>query len=579
MSLEHSLISKDEFEFLLFDWLKVQGLFESEYFGHLDKTAVDAALQSARSIATEYFLPFANEADEQEPHVVDGKGVLPAHMKPAMDAMREGGWFAAARPFKDDGAQLPYSVIQSAYGLIYGANLGTAGYALLTMAAANLLAEWGSDELKSAYLPQMLDGRYLGTMCLSEPDSGSSLANIKTRAVEVEPGNFAISGTKMWITGGEHELSENIVHLVLAKLPDAPAGVKGISLFLVPRYRPDGNANNIKLVGLNHKMGYRGTINTVIEFGDEGESLGYLVGEKHNGLQAMFHMMNEARIGVGYSAAVLAYAGYKVSHQYANERVQGTHPGTTDPTEIPIIEHADVRRMLWIQRANADGALALTLYASHLCDLIRVEGEAERAKELETLLGFLTPLCKAWASEAGLEANYWAIQVLGGAGYTRDFPVERYYRDNRLNPIHEGTNTIQAMDLLGRKTLRDQGATFRVASKWLGSLWAKATEEHASLVAKLQEAWNSVGAEAQRAGTIAMTGDLRAALGAATPYMEAVGSVVAGSLLLDQALSGGPERAAVAGYFIEVMLPVQLQKLKDAEVASGYWLKAAPHAT
>ena len=578
MSLEHSLISQSEFEFLLFDWLQIDDLFKTDYFGHLDKTAVEAALQSARAIATEYFLPFATEADEQEPHVSEGKVVLPDHMKPAIDAMREGGWFAAARPFEDDGAQLPYSVIQSAYGLIYGANLGTAGYALLTMAAANLLAEWGSEELKAAYLPQMLDGSFLGTMCLSEPDSGSSLANIKTKAVEVDEGTFAVSGTKMWITGGEHELSENIVHLVLAKLPDAPAGVKGISLFLVPRYRPDGLENNIKLVGLNHKMGYRGTINTVIEFGDEGQSLGYLVGEKHNGLQAMFHMMNEARIGVGYSAAVLAYAGYKVSYQYATERVQGTHPGSVNADEIPIIEHADIRRMLWIQRANADGALALTLYASYLCDLIKVS-EADKASELESLLGFLTPLCKAWASEAGLEANYWAIQVLGGAGYTRDFPVERYYRDNRLNPIHEGTNTIQAMDLLGRKTLRDQGATFSLASKWLSSFWSKAEDRHGALVERLRKAWGQVGKEAQRAGVIAMGGDLRAALAGATPYLEAVGGIVAGTLLLDQALKGGPQRAAVAGYFIEVMLPVQIQKLKDAEVASSYWLEGPPHAT
>jgi len=577
MSLEHSLISQQEFEFLLFDWLQVDSLFESDYFSHLDRTAVEAALQSARSIATEYFLPYAAEADEEEPHIQDGKVVLPAHMKPAINAMREGGWFAAARPFTDHGAQLPYSVIQSAYGLIYGANLGTAGYALLTMAAANLLAEWGSEELKSAYLPQMLDGSYLGTMCLSEPDSGSSLANIKTRAKPSGDGTYSVSGTKMWITGGEHELSENIVHLVLGKLPDAPEGVKGISLFLVPRYRPDGTNNNIKLVGLNHKMGYRGTINTVIQFGDEGESIGYLVGQEHHGLQAMFHMMNEARIGVGYSAAVLAYAGFKVSHQYASERLQGNHPGSRDDREIPIIEHADVRRMLWIQRANADGALALTLYASFLCDKIQV-AEADQAKELEELLGFLTPLCKAWASEAGLEANYWAIQVLGGAGYTRDFPVERYYRDNRLNPIHEGTNTIQAMDLLGRKTLRDQGATFALATRWLEGLWADAPKEHESLVAKLQAGWSEVTKEAQRAGMLAMGGDLRKALAAATPYMEAVGSIVAGSLLLDQARTGKAERGEVAGYFVEAVLPVYLARLSCAEVSSQYWLKGPPQA-
>ena len=579
MSLEHSLISKEEFDFLLFKWLGIESLFETERFGHLDRTSVEAALQSARSIAHEYFLPYATEADEQEPTILNGKVVLPEHMKPAMDAMREGGWFAAARPFSDGGAQLPYSVIQSAYGLIYGANLGTAGYALLTMAAANLLAEWGSEELKKKYLPQMLSGEYLGTMCLSEPDSGSSLANIKTKAEDLGDGTFAVRGTKMWITGGEHELSANIVHLVLAKLPDAPAGVKGISLFLVPRFRP-GNAasNHIKLVGLNHKMGYRGTINTVIEFGDEGQSIGYLVGEKHDGLKAMFHMMNEARIGVGYSAAVLAYAGFKVSYQYATERIQGTHPGSKDIAEVPIIEHADVRRMLWTQRAYADGALALTLYASYLCDLIQVS-EKEQAQELDQLLGFLTPLCKAWASEVGLEANYWAIQVLGGAGYTRDFPVERYYRDNRLNPIHEGTNTIQAMDLLGRKTLRDQGRSFGIASKWLEGLWAQAPDCDKALVELLRSAWLKVGQEAQRAGGIALTGNLKAALSTATPYLEAAGSVIAGSLLLDQAKVGDTQRREVAGYFIEALMPLSLERLKIGARASEYWLEGPPHAS
>ncbi|MEC8051553.1 MAG: acyl-CoA dehydrogenase [Myxococcota bacterium] len=579
MSLEHSLISQDEFDFLLFDWLKIDSLFDTEFFSHLDRTSVVAALQSARSIATEYFLPYAAEADEQEPHIKDGKVVLPAHMKPAIAAMREGGWFAAARPFSDNGAQLPYSVIQSAYGLIYGANLGTAGYALLTMAAANLLAEWGSEDLKSAYLPQMLEGTYLGTMCLSEPDSGSSLANIKTKATERPDGTFAVQGTKMWITGGEHELSENIVHLVLAKLPDAPAGVKGISLFLVPRYRKEsGEDNNIKLVGLNHKMGYRGTINTVIEFGDEGESIGYLVGGKHDGLRAMFHMMNEARIGVGYSAAVLAYAGFRVSYQYATERKQGNHPGSHSDAEIPIVEHADVRRMLWTQRAFADGALALTLYASYLCDKIRVSEQGE-AEELEQLLGFLTPLCKAWASEVGLEANYWAIQVLGGAGYTRDFPVERYYRDNRLNPIHEGTNSIQALDLLGRKTLRDQGRSFGIATRWLHSLWEGAAPENKDLVDKLKDGWAQIGNAAQRAGTIALTGNLKASLSGATFYLEAVGSVVAGSLLLDQAKAGGDERRKVAAYFIEALMPINLARLDVNECASSYWLAGPPHST
>ena len=255
----------------------------------------------------------------------------------------------------------------------------------------------------------------------------------------------------MWISGGEHELAENIVHLVLAKIPGGPPGSKGVSLFVVTRYR-DGAPNGVTLAGLNHKMGYRGTVNCLLDFGGSGECVGELIGEPHQGLRQMFHMMNEARIGVGIGAAAIGCAGYEIALRYARERRQGRLPGQRDPSSpmLPLIAHADVRRMLLKAKSQAQGALALCLYAARLVNEV-ADGDAEAQR----LLDLLTPIVKAWPAEHALQANDLAIQVLGGAGYTRDFPLERMYRDNRLNPIHEGTNGIQAVDLLGRKVLGD----------------------------------------------------------------------------------------------------------------------------
>ncbi len=313
----------------------------------------------------------------------------------------------------------------------------------------------------------MYEGRFFGTMCLSEPHAGSSLGDIRCSAEPIGNGDYRIRGSKMWISGGEHELSENIVHLVLAKLPDAPPGVKGISLFLVPRLRPDGDDghhdNHVVLAGLNHKMGQRGIVNRLLNFGEGGDCIGQLVGEPNRGLAQMFHMMNEARLEVGLGSVAVAYAGYRHSLAYAAQRPQGRHPDQRDPAtgQVMIIEHADVRRMLLRQKSIVEGGLALCLYAARLVDEERTASLNEGRHDAHLLLELLTPVCKAWCSHYGLQANELAIQVLGGYGYTRDYPVERLYRDNRINPIHEGTNGIQSIDLLGRKVALQDGAAMR----------------------------------------------------------------------------------------------------------------------
>jgi alkylation response protein AidB-like acyl-CoA dehydrogenase len=354
-----------------------------------------------------------------------------------------------------------------ASGIFSCANLSLANYAFLTVANANMLRAFGTEDQRRRYLPPMLEGRWFGTMCLSEPQAGSSLADIATKAEPLPDGFYRLKGSKMWISGGDHELADNIVHMVLAKIPGGPPGVKGISLFLAPRCRVEadgslGSWNNIALAGLNHKMGQRGTVNCLLNFSEGGDTLATLIGEPGKGLAYMFHMMNEARLGVGHAAAMCGLGGYLSSLDYAHQRLQGRLPNNKDPSSppVPIIEHADVKRMLLAQKAAVEGAMALTGYCAYLVDLPKIADDDDERERLDALLGVLTPVAKSWPSEHCLEANKLAIQILGGYGYTRDFPVERFYRDNRLNPIHEGALGIQAIDLLGRKVRLDGGRGF-----------------------------------------------------------------------------------------------------------------------
>jgi len=371
-------------------------------------------------------------------------------------------------------------------------------------------------------------------MCLSEPQAGSSLGDIRTRAEPAGDGSYRISGAKMWISGGEHALADNIVHLVLARLPDAPPGVKGISLFIVPKFRVNddgglGKRNDVQLAGVNHKLGQRGIVNTFLKFGERGDCFAELVGRPHQGLAQMFHMMNEARIGVGVGAIMLGQAGYLHSLAYARERRQGRHPDQKDPATapVPIIEHADVRRMLLQQKCYTEGALALAVHAATLVDAQSQEPDAARRREANQLLELLTPVVKAWSADWCLKANDLAIQVLGGYGYTREYPVEQYWRDNRLNPIHEGANGIQALDLLGRKAMMDGGAALKLLLREIAATASEAgavpaLTEHAI---ELSRAASLVARTTGAVGAAMARGELRPALANASRYLTVVGHV------------------------------------------------------
>ena len=525
------LTDRRHLDFTLYELLGVERLTSYPRFAEHSRDTFDAAIDLAHQIAVEKFLPHNRKGDLNEPRMVDGKVELIPEIAEAMDAFNSAGFCAALADYEQGGMQLPFVVTQACDSLFSAANAGTIAYPALARAAANLLAVYGSDDQKRRYMQPIIEGRYYGTMCLSEPQAGSSLSDIKTRAIPQADGSYRIVGAKMWISAGDHELGENIVHLLLAKIDGAPAGVRGISLFIVPRWRVNadgsrGERNDVRLAGLNHKMGQRGSVNTFLKFGENEDCHAELVGKPHHGLGYMFHMMNEERIGVGMGAVQQGSVGYQYSLKYARERRQGRHPDQKDPTTPPVtlIEHADIRRMLLMQKCYIEGAQVLGFYASMLVDHALDSDEALR-RESHQLLELLTPIIKAWGSDYALKANELAIQILGGYGYTRDYPVEQCYRDNRINPIHEGTNGIQALDLLGRKAMMDGGAALKLLLGKVAATCAEAAkiESLQPLAAQLGAAAELAGKTSRIAGQRMAAGEVRQVLANAQHYMTLLG--------------------------------------------------------
>ncbi|WP_416422087.1 acyl-CoA dehydrogenase [Pseudomonas sp. App30] len=543
--MSETLLSARNLAFELYEVLDAESLTQRERFAEHNRETFDAAISTARSIAEKYFAPHNRKADENEPRYEHGAAVLIPEVKPAVDAFLQAGFLNAARAFEDGGMQLPTLLSQACFAHFQAANAGSTSYPFLTMGAANLIESFGSDEQKRRFLQPMIDGRFFGTMALTEPHAGSSLSDIRTRAEPAADGSYRLKGNKIFISGGDHPLSENIVHLVLAKLPDAPPGVKGISLFIVPKFlvNDDGSLgprNDVLLAGLFHKMGWRGTTSTALNFGDNGNCVGYLVGKPHQGLGYMFQMMNEARIGVGMGAVMLGYAGYLYSLDYARERPQGRLPDAKDPTTAPvaIINHADVRRMLLTQKAYVEGAFDLGLYAARLFDDTLTGESDEVRRQAHELLDLLTPIVKSWPSEFCLKANELAIQILGGHGYTREYPVEQYYRDNRLNPIHEGTHGIQSLDLLGRKLAQNGGAGLKQLMRLISQTCERA-QAHDSLSALRQPLETML--TALQGVTLGLLGDLAkgqvtGTLANSALYLKVFGHTVIGWRWLEQAI-------------------------------------------
>ncbi len=550
-------------DFLLYDWLQAESLSQRPRFADHSRDTFDAVMDTCERIAREKYAPFNRTVDTQEPQFDGEKVILPQCTYEAREAYAESGMLSAAQDYEMGGMQLPYTV-EAAANCFFAAASISIGSNMLTSGNANAIMAHGSELQKKVFAANEFNGRWAGTMALSEPQAGSSLSDIATRAEpdgadfesEALGPRYRLKGNKMWISSGDHELTENIVHLVLAKIPGADGktvpGVKGISLFIVPKKLVDaegrltGERNDVALAGLNHKLGWRGTTNTLLNFGEgkypvRGASgaIGYLVGKPGEGLKCMFHMMNEARISIGTAATMLGMAGYHASLEYAQSRPQGRPIGSggkdASKPQSRIIEHADVKRMLLTQKAYCEGALALNLFCARLVDEQHTGSEQEAA-DARLLLEVLTPVAKSWPSEFCLEANSLAIQIHGGYGYTRDFPVEQYWRDNRLNMIHEGTHGIQAMDLLGRKVVMEGGKGLQLLAARINATIQKALQ-HEKLTChanQLARALAEVGATTKAAWA---TGNPQEALANAVPYMQAFGHVVLAWIWLDVALA------------------------------------------
>jgi alkylation response protein AidB-like acyl-CoA dehydrogenase len=569
-------------DFLLHDWLHVESLAERPRFAEHSRETFASVLDTCERIAREKYAPFNRLVDTEEPRIgTDGRVVLPQATHDAWKAYAESGMLAAAQSEEWGGMNLPYTVEAAANAFFAKASVSI-GAGLLTVGNANLLLAHGTERQKQVFARAEFEGRWSGTMCLSEPQAGSSLSDVATRAVpdgadfEADPlgPRYRLTGHKMWISAGEHELTENIAHLVLAKIPGPDGkpvpGTRGISLFVVPKKLVDaqgrltGERNDIALAGLNHKCGWRGTTNTLLNFGEKGGAIGYLVGQPGQGLRCMFHMMNEARIGIGMAATMLGMAGYEAALAYARQRPQGrpitgARKDAAQP-QVPIIEHADVKRMLLAQKAYAEGSLALQLYCARLVDE-QHSGDEAPARDAALLLEVLTPIAKSWPSEWCLEGNSLAIQVHGGYGYTRDFPVEQYWRDQRLNMIHEGTHGIQALDLLGRKVTMDGGAGLKLLAARIGATIERAghVDGFAAHANALAAALQSLGAATKAAWA---TGVPEEALANATPYLQAFGHVVLAWVWLDVGLTcagidddAAQGRRAAMRYFFHYELP------------------------
>ena len=452
--------------FLLYKVFDVASLTRYDTYKEYDGKILDMVLKAAMELAEGLLWPNFQEMDKNPPELVEDQIKVHPSVKQFLKECGEGGWIGTGIPFEWGGQQLPQMITQACTFIFAAANYSASAYPGLTSGAARLILNFGKEEMKRTYLPKMLSGKWQGTMALTESEAGSSLSDITTIAEPTESDYYKIKGQKIFISAGDHSAVENVVHLMLAKIKGAPAGVKGISLFVVPKKRADDKGqlvpNDVVTSGMFHKLGYRGCPIAQLSIGDNDDCRGYLVGEPNRGLVHMFQMMNEARIEVGVGATAIASAAYYAALEYSKKRLQGRKLSTKDPTlpPVPIIEHPDVKRMLLFQRSVTEGSLSLLVQCAKFADLASVLTGEEKEKN-ELLLDLLTPVAKSYPAEMGLLSISAGLQCLGGSGYCDDYPLEQYYRDARIHPIHEGTTGIHGLDLLGRKVIMSNGKAYK----------------------------------------------------------------------------------------------------------------------
>ena len=559
--MKSTTIDVKNLEFLLYDVFDVEQLIESDYFSHHNKTMFNMILKESVTLAKKLYAPSFEEMDRQSPELIDGSVKVHGDVKKIMKEAGDGGWIAARFPKEFDGDQLPEIVGTCLDYIFCMTNYSGSVYPALTQGAAGLITSFGSKSLIDRFVPNMLAGQWQGTMALTEPQAGSSLSDITTTATRNDDGidstddtdstentdstnaTYKLKGRKVFISAGDHDGVDNVVHLMLAKIDGAPSGAKGISLFVVPKLRDENGTltpNDVVVSQVYHKMGYKGAPITELAIGDHDGCVGYLVGEENSGLFYMFQMMNHARLGVGIGACGIAAAAYQASLEYCKERPQGRLPSQKDPMEpqIPILAHADVKRMLLFQKSVVEGALGLILQCALYEDLAKTVS-GEKAQEYELLLDILTPVAKTYPSEMGIHTTSAAIQCLGGYGYCEDFPVEQHFRDMRIHTIHEGTTGIQGMDLLGRKVVMKRQAAFKLFIKNVVATIETAfgVPELKPYAKKLQEALDDIIAVTTHKLQLAAEENADVFLADATLYLEMFGIVTIAWQWLIQAVA------------------------------------------
>lgn len=536
--------SKRDIQFNLYEVLDSEALTQYSYFQDHNRESFDMVLDAAQQIAEKMLYPLLTEMDRKEPQLVEGKIRVHPGMKPIVKQFGQDGWINAGFSYEEGGQQLPATILNAAGFIFQTANYSASVFPFLTTGAANLIRSFGSQALIETFTPKMYSGEWQGTMALTEPNAGSSLSDITTSAEPTEQeGVYKLKGQKIFISCGDHDVCDNVVHLMLAKIKGGPLGVKGISLFVVPQQRPDADGklapNDVITAGVYHKMGYKGAPIAHLMMGSNDDCEGYLVGEPHKGLNYMFQMMNEARIGVGLNAVSIGTAAYQASLAYAKERPQGRNISEKDPAkpQTHIINHADVKRMLLFQKAVTEGAFALLMYTSKLADVAHV-AEGETKERAQLLLDLLTPIAKSYPSEMCCLSTSAAVQILGGAGYTTDFPVEQYYREARIHPIHEGTTGIHGLDLLGRKISINNGKAAQIFFEEVSKTLAEATsiDELKPLAEQLQKTLGKAQQVTAHLLGLAQKGEIEKYLSDATLYLELFGLITIGWQWLKQAI-------------------------------------------
>jgi butyryl-CoA dehydrogenase len=571
--MPNPLVSDRNVDFLLYEVFDVEALCHLNAYEEHSRETFDLVLQNARKFAREVLFPTYKPMDESPPHLVGGAIRVHPAMRDVYPQLVEQGMVAATRPYDVGGQQLPHVVatLCAMYGM--AANLSAVSYLGLTAGAAHLIEAFGSEALKAEMMTPMYGGRWTGTMALTEPQAGSSLTDVKTRASPSGHGHYLLRGNKVFISGGDHDLTENIVHLTLARIDDAPPGIKGVSLFAVPKKRLEGGKlvpNDVHCAGAFHKMGWRGIPSIALNLGENDDCHGWLVGEPHRGISYMFQMMNEARLMVGMQGIATASVAYHESLEYARTRPQGRPLTSKNPAtpQVPIVEHADVRRMLLRQKAIVEGALALGVQTAHYADVAAHGPTPDARRRAFLLLDMMTPIVKSFSAEKGFESNTLAVQIHGGYGYTSEYLPEAWLRDQKLNSIHEGTTCMHSMDLLGRKVVADQGGALRILGEEVAAttLRAAASGVDPEWAAALDRAISVVAEVTMHLAGLGMGGEVDAMMRHSMDYLELFSTVIVSWQWLLQAAVAKEKMAQSPS-------PSSLEFYEGKLCAAEYWIK------